>query len=94
MRTGCAFDPPVLDAGGLRQRIDPGAAREAMDLLEGREALRLSFEHGWIKATWMPVGFFVFPGRFVADRWRTILRAMQTIAASIEHGAVRAPELR
>jgi len=59
--------------------------REALSQLEKHHGLKLAFEDGWIKATWMPVGLFVFfPGRFVAERWQAVLAGMQQVAASIE----------
>ena len=59
-------------------------ARSALDELETREGLNLSYDDGWLKARWQPAGFTMFPGRFDAGRWRRVLQAMSAVAASLE----------
>jgi hypothetical protein len=41
-------------------------------------------ESGWLKALWMPAGFVIFPGRFEEEKWRRVLEAMASVAASLE----------
>jgi hypothetical protein len=60
------------------------AAREALDALEGRDGLHVSFDDGWLKARWHPGGFLVFPGRFEPHRWRRVLQAMSVVTGSLE----------
>ena len=58
--------------------------RDALDLLEAHLELHLTFEDGWLKARWQPVGFVIFPGRFEPRRWHQVLTAMSVIARAIE----------
>jgi len=74
-------------AGAFREWIREPAAREAWDDLELNRELKLSFDEGWMRATWQPIGPFMFPGRFDADRWLGVLRSMHTVVASLERGA-------
>ena len=59
-------------------------ARKALDVLESRSQLHVSFEDGWLKARWQPGGFMIFPGQFEAQRWRSVLQAMSVITRSLE----------
>ena len=59
-------------------------AREALDELEGRAELHVSFHDGWLKARWQPGGFMIFPGQFEPQRWRGGLKAMSVVARSLE----------
>lgn len=68
----------------FREWIAEPAAREAWDDLDLRHELKLSFGEGWMRATWQPNGFFIFPGRFEPERWRSVLRSMHTIVISLE----------
>src|SRR5262245_20393310 len=38
-------------------------ARKALEELEDRAELQVSFGDGWLKARWQPSGFMIFPGR-------------------------------
>jgi hypothetical protein len=58
--------------------------REAMEELEGRSELHVSFEDGWLKARWQPSGFMIFPGHFEPQRWRRVLQAMSVVTRSLE----------
>jgi len=58
--------------------------REALDQLETRSELHVSFQDGWLKARWQPGGFTIFPGRFEPQRWRDVLKAMSVVARSLE----------
>jgi hypothetical protein len=58
--------------------------RDALEELESRSELHVSFEDGWLKARWQPVGFMIFPGQFEPQRWRRVLTAMSVVARSIE----------
>jgi hypothetical protein len=74
-------------AGAFREWIDDQAARDAWDDLELRYELKLSFGDGWMKATWQPGGFLIFPGRFEPERWSNVLRSMRTVLVSLERAA-------
>jgi hypothetical protein len=65
-------------------RLRATEARTALDELEIRDGLNVSFDDGWLKARWQPAGFTMFPGRFDAGRWRRVLQAMSAVAASLE----------
>ena len=58
--------------------------REALEELESRSELHVSFEDGWLKARWQPGGFMIFPGQFEPQRWRGVLKAMSVVARSLE----------
>jgi hypothetical protein len=46
--------------------------------------LTVQVENGWLKATWMPIGFFTFPDRFDAVKWRGALQRLHSLAGSLE----------
>jgi hypothetical protein len=77
-RAGSGLGPDALRTVGTAE------GRDALDLLEGREGLDVSFDQGWLKVRWQPSGFVFFPGRFDAPRWRGVLQAMAAVAASLE----------
>jgi hypothetical protein len=58
--------------------------REALDVLIGRHGLTLELADGWLKATWIPMGLFIFPGRFDPEKWREILAHMHALACELE----------
>jgi hypothetical protein len=62
-------------------------AKEALDALASRYNLSLELDGGWLKATWMPIGIFIFPGRFDEERWRTVLDGMEDFLAELEAGS-------
>jgi len=64
--------------------VSSPSMREAIDTLVGRHHLALEVDEGWLKATWKPVGFFFFPGRFEAEKWRDVLVRMQQLAGELE----------
>jgi hypothetical protein len=74
-------------SGGFREWISEPAARAAWDDLELRHELKLSFGEGWMRAMWQPSGFFIFPGRFEAERWGSVLQSMYTVVVSLERGS-------
>lgn len=59
-------------------------ARAALEELEGRSELHVSFHDGWLKARWQPSGFMIFPGHFGPQRWRGVLKAMSVVTRSLE----------
>jgi hypothetical protein len=65
-------------------RLHSSDARSALEELETRDGLNVSFDDGWLKARWQPAGFTMFPGRFDPSRWRRVLQAMSAVAASLE----------
>jgi len=44
----------------------------------------LALESGWLRAKWMPIGAFIFPGSFDERKWREVLAHMRTLAMSLE----------
>ena len=58
--------------------------REALEELESRSELHVSFQDGWLKARWQPGGFMIFPGQFAQQRWRRVLKAMSVVTQSLE----------
>ena len=50
----------------------------------------LALESGWLRAKWMPIGAFIFPGRFDERKWREVLAHMRTLAVSLETAGARA----
>ena len=43
--------------------------------------LTLDFKDGWLRATWMPIGFFIFPGRFDPVKWRGVLECLHSLGS-------------
>ena len=80
VRTGGA---QTLDSSEIDARIQDEAGRRALFAIAASDLL-LTVEDGWLKTMWKPIGFVVFPGRFAAEKWRPVLEAMRTIAASLE----------
>lgn len=80
VRTG---GPPALDASGIETHTHDEAGRKALFAIAANDLL-LTVEEGWLKTMWNPVGFGIFPGRFEEEKWRTVLDAMTTVAASLE----------
>ena len=68
--------------------MTPARMREALDVLIGRHGLSLELDQGWLKATWKPIGAFIFPGRFETEKWREVLANMHVLAHELE-GAER-----
>jgi len=73
-------------SGPFRDWVQEPAARSAWDALELQEAMKLSFADGWMRATWQPHGFFIFPGEFDAERWRRVLRSMHAVVTALDRG--------
>ena len=75
--------PSGVSAEALATLVTP-EAREALDELESRSELHVSFQDGWLKARWQPGGFMIFPGQFEPQRWRRVLQAMSVVTRSLE----------
>jgi hypothetical protein len=76
--------PPTLDANGIEAHTRDEAGRQALFTIAAHDLL-LAVEDGWLKTMWKPVGFtIIFPGRFEEARWRPVLEAMTTVAASLD----------
>lgn len=75
--------PPMLDASGIETHTHDEAGRKALFTIAANDLL-LTVEDGWLKTMWNPVGFVIFPGRFEEVKWRPVLEAMTTVAASLE----------
>jgi hypothetical protein len=75
--------PRTLDNDGVEARTRDERGRKALATLAASD-LRISVDDGWLKADWCPVGFMIFPGRFVEQKWRTVLEAMNAAADSLE----------
>jgi hypothetical protein len=56
----------------------------ALFALEGRHELRVIVKGGWLHATWMPMGLFIFPGRFDPAKWRDVLEHLRVVASRLE----------
>ena len=74
---------PGASADALATLTTP-EVREALEELESRSELHVSFQDGWLKARWQPGGFKIFPGQFEPQRWRRVLKAMSVVARSLE----------
>jgi hypothetical protein len=83
VRTG---GPDTLDYNGIEARTRDDAGQRALFMMAKNDLL-LTVEDGWLKTMWKPIGFVMFPGRFAEEKWRPVLDAMQTVAASLEAAA-------
>ena len=81
MKTAAPDGAPWKDSTLVAR--DPDVGRATFDL-EGRYELVLSMSNGWLTATWMPLSFGGFPGRFDEHRWRTTLAQMHVLAEWLE----------
>ena len=70
------FPESIRDADGRRAMYDLVVKHDVTIALDGR----------WLKATWKPVGFLIFPGRFEPERWHNVLRDMRRVVQSLEGG--------
>lgn len=84
MATGVAR---AIDSHDLAGALSDRGAESALFTLEARHELRLTHQDGCLKALWQPIGFFIFPGRFEAAKWQTVLEAMDTVADALERRA-------
>jgi len=75
--------PQTLDSSGVDSLTRDDAGRRALFTIAANDLL-LSVEDGWLKTMWKPVGFMMFPGPFAEEKWRPVLEAMHTVAASLE----------
>jgi len=73
----------TLGSAAVISRILDSSGRQALDALANHK-LFPSLDEGWLKVQWKPFGFFIFPGRFSEEKWRQVLRAMHTVAVSLE----------
>ena len=73
----------TLDANGIETQTRDEAGRQALFTIAANDLL-LMVEDGWLKTMWNPVGFVIFPGRFEDAKWRPVLEAMTTVAASLD----------
>jgi hypothetical protein len=62
-------------------------AELALFALETRHDVKLTHEPYSLKVLWMPIGFFIFPGRFEPEKWRDVLTHMHALAGSLERRA-------
>ena len=85
LRTGGPTDMTYDDID--RRARDESARRSLFTL--AKEEVRINVEDGWLKALWEPAGFVIFPGTFSAEKWRAVLGAMDTLAASLEAKELR-----
>ena len=49
-----------------------------------RHDLQLRVEEGWLTALWHPAVAFLFPGRFLEEKWRHVLDALDQVASALE----------
>lgn len=88
-----AMQTTVPDQSIVQSRPDGSAAPDrdlerALFVLEGKHALRLDVGDGWLRATWMPAGFTIFPGSFDASKWNEVLENMRVTVERLEAAAV------
>ena len=86
-----AMQTTVPDRSIVEARPDGSAAPDrdlerALFVLEGKHALRLDVGDGWLRATWMPAGFTIFPGSFDASKWSEVLENMRVTVERLEAG--------
>ncbi len=90
--TGATADSPSLDLKvvvdgenqELQTRMSEPRIREALEALVRGHGMSLSLEQGWLAATWMPIGLFIFPGRFEQEKWREVLARMYRLVSELE----------
>lgn len=75
--------PHTLDNDAVEARTRDDAGRRALSAIAVSD-LVMDVEEGWLRALWKPHGFMVFPGRFVEEKWRRVLEAMDAVAASLD----------
>ena len=75
------------DARAAEAWLATPEVRTAVDALVGRHNLSLTVDGGWLRVTWMPIGFFIFPGRFDAEKWHDVLANMLALAVTLDDGA-------
>ena len=80
VRTG---GPQTLDANGIEAHTRDEAGRQALFTIAANDLL-LSVEDGLAEDDVEAIGFVIFPGRFAEEKWRPVLEAMSTVAASLE----------
>jgi hypothetical protein len=78
--------PATLDYNGVEAHTRDEVGKRALFTIAEHNLL-LTVEDGWLKTMWKPLGFVMFPGRFSEEKWRPVLEAMQTVAASLEAGS-------
>ena len=81
-----AAAPSGDDVSVFPESIRDHDGRRAMYDLVVKHDVTLALDGRWLKATWSPVGFLIFPGRFEPERWRKVLRAMRRVVQSLEGG--------
>lgn len=59
-------------------------AELALFALEVKHEVQLTHDPYCLKVRWMPMGFYIFPGRLDPDKWRDVLTQMHTLAGSLE----------
>lgn len=78
--------PATLDNDGIESRTRDDRGRRALTTIAASDML-IGVEDGWLRALWKPHGFIIFPGRFVEEKWRRVLDAMDAIATSLDGAA-------
>ena len=78
-----ASGQPSSNYDGIDSRTRDEVGRRALFTIAAQD-LVMSIEEGWLKALWQPQGFLIFPGRFSDEKWRQVLEAMHSVAASLE----------
>ena len=78
METGAAATMESHDFANWPDR----GTEMALFALEVNHELKLMHRDGCLKALWQPMRVFIFPGRFEAPKWRSVLEAMHALAGS------------
>jgi hypothetical protein len=81
MQTGT---PVTVESHAFSANRHDRDAELALFALEARHKVRLTHEPYSLKVLWMPIGFFIFPGRFEPEKWRDVLTHMHALAGSLE----------
>jgi hypothetical protein len=84
MRTGT---PVKIDSHAFSAFRNDRDAELALFALEARHEVKLTHEPYSLKVLWMPIGFFIFPGRFEPEKWRDVLTHMHALAGSLDRRA-------
>ena len=56
----------------------------ALNALRDAHELQVELDAGWLRVTWQPIGFFIFPGRFDRTKWQDVLANLCIVASRLE----------
>jgi hypothetical protein len=80
--------PAAVDSHGMSAYCRPDRDAElALFALEAKHEVQLTHDPFCLKARWSLAGFFIFPGRFDAEKWGHVLASTHALAGSLERRA-------